>query len=258
MDWGLVWAAAGVVLAALSALIALIRWWQEREAKKGRASEFTIEGSSWVFERGLSYEGLLQRLIGLDHAALAGLGDKTEGSAEQWAPVFEKSPETWGLVVFRGSFIVGYWSLFSISQKLVGALKRGQLYDSKIVSQEVRQVSEPGPHSLYFVMIARHPDFSRAGGEIFRLMMRSMAQAMASLRKDRVHIDAIYANATSAEGESLCRTLGLEAFSTSVQGGQVYKIEKFDLLEQRLARLGRLAGPRAPKELTEAEFATTP
>lgn len=236
MDWSLFWTAAGVLAAVAAAVIPLTIWLIDRRKSKELDSEYSIEDSDWVVEKGLTYEEFLRQLISLDHAALAGLSDKTAGNEKVKALVFEKSKETWSLVVFRNSLIVGYWSCFSLSSKLQKKVEQGTLFDSEIIAAEVKQIHETGDHSLYFEMFGIHPAFGANRRTIFRLLTRSLAGFAEMLEREKVSVKAVYANGYSSEGAALCRAFGLAPFITSVQGGEVYRSTDINTLGKRLSR----------------------
>ncbi|WP_439477080.1 hypothetical protein [Brevundimonas sp.] len=217
------WVALGVVVAAIAGGVPAILWWIDHRNAAGKDPELSIESIDWVLEQGMTYEELLRGLISLDRAALAGLTDITGGTAEVKADVFEKSPETWALVVFKNSMIVGYWSCFSLSQKLLDRLNKGEMYDSEITESEVRPLSEKAPHSLYFEMIGIHPGFQWCRKQIFRKILDSLSDFATSLPAQGIKVDAIYANGFSEVGADLCTSLGLSPLVESVQGGQIYR-----------------------------------
>lgn len=235
--------AIAALVVALVAIVAqpLFSEFLARRRSAADAAALSEEDSAWVLEKyGDPYPDLLRRLISLDHAAHEGeLDGRMEGTNAQWSPVFEKSPETWALVVSRGREIVGYWSCFSLSNKLLARLKLGKLVDSAIVESEVRRLTEQGGHSLYCVMIAQDPDRSQPGGQVFKMLMTSMARSLREAKEVGAQIDAIYADATSKKGESLCRRLGLEPLTQSRQGGTIYWTGDVDRLIDRLSAIGQ-------------------
>ena len=213
---------AGVAVAAVAVMTPIVFRWLDQREKRAGGSELTIEGVDWVIDQEMSFEEFLQNLIGLDRTVLAGLTDQTAGDPVVKAKVFEKSSDTWGLVVFRNSVIVGYWSCFSLSDQLKQRVAAGQMFDSEITAGEVRTLDENGKHSLYFEMIGVNPRFGWCKREIFRKLMQSLCDFSVSLESRGIEVEAIYANAFSGQGAILCRGLGLRPTVESVQGGKIY------------------------------------
>ncbi len=236
MDWVVIWTAIGALGATIGpfGVFAL----QARIRNKGE-SPFTIADSDWLVAHGLSYKALLHRLIyNIDYLALAGssLSELSEGTVQQWAPIFEKSPETWAMVVCDDRLIVGYWSFFSLSDELVGSLKERCLFDSEITETGIRCISEAGPHTVYFPMVAYHPDFQHAKHTIIRLLMQSLAKTLGQLVDENVQISEIYADCFSREGESMCRNFGMQEIGETLQNGKLYSGELNDKVMRKLAK----------------------
>ncbi|MGA9580815.1 MAG: hypothetical protein WBR13_02465 [Allosphingosinicella sp.] len=220
MEWAIFWAAAGVIA---TAVVPLLIWYLDRRKDRAAAGELSAEDAEWVIERGGDYKSLLQLLLSLDHAALPGLNDLTAGNAETKAAVFEKSTETWYLVVFRDSLVVGYWSLFSLSDRLVERLEKGVMYDYEITEAEVHSIRESRAHSLYVEMFGVHPAFEKSGRTIFRMLLNSLREFGERVQSGEVQVKAIYATGFSDHGAALARAFGLEALVPSIQGGHVYR-----------------------------------
>lgn len=233
--WVTFWTAVGAI-AALAAVFAPFAIHHLQTRKRSGDGDYTVEGQKWVSDRDWSYQDLLHRLIDLDFLSLAGssLTAEDEGTVEQWAPVFEKSPETWALVVYRKKLIVGYWSYFSISDALVDKLKAGILMDSEISESEVRSIYDPGPHNIYFAMIARHPDMTFKGDRAVRLLRNSLINS-AKHWLAKVDIANVYAVCFSPEAVNLCRHFGLKQEAKMAKGLPLF-VGKPDTLARHLQR----------------------
>ena len=232
--WATYWTAVG----ALGAIIVPLAIYLLQARSSRAVQDLTVEGERWVFERGWGYDDLLHRLIDLDYLTLAGvqLSAEDEGTVEQWAPVFQKSPETWALVVYKKKLIVGYWSYFSVSPALADRIAAGLLKDSEIVEKETRSIFEPGPHTIYFAMIARHPDMTVAGDRATKMLLKSMIRSL-QFYFERVDIGAVYAVCFTPESEKMCRNFKLQ-FVTNTVGGKPLFVGKRD--DFKLSRLWRL------------------
>ena len=234
MDLALVIAALGVIGTFAGVYIT---WYAARKTSAFQDEELTIEGHPWVRERFKGdYEKFLGELIGLDHAAVSGLTDETAGDAKTKSLVFEKSLDTWALVVSRNRQIVAYWSFFSLSDRLIKRLKNGTMFDSEIVAREVYSISEPRRHNLYFEMFCIHPAFEDRRLTILKMLLVALNEIAQLMRTNKVQIAGIYANGFTKEGAALCRDLGLRRIASSAQEGDVFYIDDSSLAEQKLDR----------------------
>ena len=232
--WGTFWTAVG----ALGAIIVPLVIHHLQSAKKRKTPDYTVEGEKWVLDRGWSYEDLLHRLIDLDYLTLAGvqLSPEDEGTVDQWAPVFQKSPETWALIVYRKKKIVGYWSYFSVSPKLAQEIAAGTMKDSEITASETKSIYEPGGHTIYFAMIARDPDMPAVGDNASRLLLKSLIDSMLFFW-ERVEIERVYAVCFTRDSEKLCRNFNLRFVSNTVSGKPLYVGTRENFEPRRLKRL---------------------
>lgn len=221
----------------VTAVVPLFIWYLDRRKDGAAAAELSTEGAEWIVERGGDYQQLLRLLLSLDHAALSGLTDLSAGNAETKAAVFEKSPETWSLVVFRDSLVVGYWSFFSLSDRLVARLEKGAMYDNEITVTEVHPIHEPRAHSLYVEMFGIHPAFEKNGRTIFRMLINSLREVGRLAERGEVQVKAVYATGFSERGAALCRAFGMKPLVPSVQGGHVYRTEDVAVPLQKLETL---------------------
>lgn len=235
--WDVV-AALGAVGAVLVAVVygwpAFRREWAERQKTM---SELRVEDWSWCVEQGIDAHELLRQLIGLDYASVPGLDHASEGHVEQWAPVFEASPETWRIVVFGQRMIAGYWSFFSLSPELQAKMLKGELFDSQIVSGAIRRVDGPGRHDVYVPMFAVHRGFQDRRQSIFRKLIGSFYDQVIALEARGVVFGTIHANAFTSEGASIARTLGFAYTASAQQGGEILGRSLDPDLKQKVRRL---------------------
>lgn len=238
MDWSVFWTAVGSIAAVAAVSSAIVIYWLDQ--RKNEATDTTlcrIEGSNWLLEKGLTYEALLRRLIGLDYMTLDGLNERSEGTVHQWAPVFAKSPESWKLVVFGDSLIVGYWAFFALSDSLMTKLRSGVMFDSEITDRDVVRIESHQTYDVYFSMITRQPDFGSCGCSIYNLLLQSLLKTFEGLKLSGVEIRNIYTNGFTSDGQTLCRQLSMTAISDALQGGQIFHVEVTDKLFDRIKRL---------------------
>jgi hypothetical protein len=217
------------VLALIVAVVALGLEWYKFKKNKNEIFKpqhlFEEKGSDWLLERKLTYVDLLKRLIALDVASMDHMDfdDPAEGTAAQWAPVFEYSPETWRLIVYNQMSVAAYWQFVSLKPSALRRLRSGLLKDSAIKTTDIRKINEPGEHSIYVIFIGIHPDFeNRFGVTLFDKLMKSVANVCNDLDENRVKIKEIFANGQTREGIFLCRHLSMQQVGEICQGGPLF------------------------------------
>ena len=235
MDWTLIIGAFGVLGTFAGVAVALYAIFKRPASE---IEEFAVEGAPWVRERMQgNYIKFLQLLLALDYASLEGLTGAASGDAATKSKVFQKSPETWSLVVARNREVVGYWSLFSLSDRLVRRVKTGAMLDSEITVDQVHNLTEPRTHTLYVEMFGIHPSYDDHRHKILRMLLGSLSEFVDFVSENNIEVAGVYANGFSAEGISLCEDFGMEEGVESRQGGHVYFLQDIAIAKRNLAKL---------------------
>jgi len=178
---------------------------------------------------------LLDHLIRLDYATIAGLTADNEGHAEQWAPVFMEHPDTWRLLIDGIENIVGYWHFVPLFDSEYELAKAGRLLDGDITSDKLSYFEVPGFYNIYFVSISLLPNYR--GVRHFRLLLDSLFEQFVELASRNIYFKEVCANAFTHSGESLCKTLGMKYIGEHKDNGKLF-IQSFYLLpDLRIFRL---------------------
>ena len=76
---------------------------EERAVRK-----YHIGGYEFVYENYPTWESFLDDLIELDLQEMKDLSLSQEGTSDHWAPIFERNPSTWRILIYQNR-VVGYW-----------------------------------------------------------------------------------------------------------------------------------------------------
>lgn len=210
-----------VAAAGLVAFVTFSYLSYRQGARNERKSEFRIADSVWIEERGYTYERLLQELVGIDYASITGLVETTEGTAVQWARIFEKSPSTWRLIVNSEKMVVAYWAFFFPDDDTIGAIESGTFLEGSLTETNVIGSTAPMTRPILVSMIATHPVFE-GNGKLLNLLYTSITDAVDELAQEDVYITRIYSIAYSQKGENVSRALGLSPQGTDRSGYPLY------------------------------------
>jgi hypothetical protein len=235
LGWDAIGAIAGIIAVFGMAVGGTVRLYLLRSKNKTIAESahvFEEKGFEWLLEKELSYVDLLKRLIAIDVASIEHLDfdDPAEGTAEQWAPVFEYSKNTWRLIIYNGMTIAAYWQAVSLKPSAVQRLKRGSLKDSGILIKDIRSLDDEGDHYLYLIYIGKHPDYEKKFGVmLFKMLMRSIANFCEDLDNRGIVIKEVFANGQSKEGIMLCHHMHMRDITTLSQGGPLFQASYSEL-----------------------------
>lgn len=180
----------------------------------------TIATAHDVVMWGWSGQQLLDRLIQLDYATMAGITGESEGNTQQWAPVFMEHPDTWRLLIDGPENIVGYWHFVPLEDSDFRLAKSGQLLDSQISSDQLCFFELPGSYCIYFVSITILPLYKTVSN--FSLLLDSFFAQLTYLAENDVFVGEICANAITDYGRSMCRRLEMELVCDHKHQGTIF------------------------------------
>lgn len=172
-------------------------------------SDFRLEGAEFLERNDLTYRDLLARLIGLDHATIPDLSDVSEGSVDQWAPVFRADTNAWRLATYKKKLILGYFSAFSLTDTAFAAVLRGEVADSELTVGNLRPLDKPGRYKLYVCTLVALSDLDRAGTRVRDLVVRGFFSHLKNLAKQGIIIDEVCTCVFSEQGKVLTERLGM-------------------------------------------------
>jgi hypothetical protein len=208
------------VEAEITLAVAIVGWigwlidrvlqWRVKSVEVG--TTIKVEGADWVdFRFSESYESFLRELVGLDYASVPDLNQENEGLPGQWAPIFKASPDTWRVLVYRDSVIVGYWSFFFVAPKFISDLSAGIKSEGEFDPSDFRAPTSGESGPIFVSMVALHPALTRMGSAVrrraSRLLYSSMLSAIDELNDRGISPTDVYMVPYSNEAERLSRDL---------------------------------------------------
>lgn len=178
---------------------------------------------------------LLDHLIRLDYATIAGLTADNEGHSEQWAPVFMEHPDTWRLLIDGAENIVGYWHFVPLFDSEYQLAKQGLLLDGDITSDKLCYFEVPGFYNIYFVSISLLPNYR--GVRNFRSLLDSLFERFIELADRNIYFKEVCANAFTTSGESLCKTLEMQYIGKHKDNGKLFLQNLYPLPSLKVLQL---------------------
>jgi hypothetical protein len=196
--------------------------WDSWRRSRGSAGALSFAHWEQVVSWGWSSQKLLKRLVALDYRLLGDrLTEVQEGTVEQWAPVFEKSPDTWALLVNGRREIVGYFAFVALREEYFTKAKAGVLFDSEITADRIEVLDAPGLYNLYFVLLGVLPAF---GAGSLALMNEFFAK-LHRFAQNGIYFREVCAVAFTPGGQRLCNKFGMVPATEHSDEGTVYTLE---------------------------------
>ena len=220
---GLIGTVIGVILSKLT----------ETYFDKRKEEKLFIADIDDILKWGWNGNKLLRHLIALDYETTDHLNEANEGTPGQWAPVFMDNPDCWKLLAMRDGELVGYWSFFALKDNVFEMVKKGELNDSEITTDNVVALDQPGVYNIYFVIICVKEHYRKKG---FPLLLNSFLEKLNELNTTNRKIHEVCVNAFTDEGKVLSRNFGLKHAVAHKDFGEIYYGTYEHLKSSRLAR----------------------
>lgn len=183
---------------------------------------------------GTTVDRIIDELIRLDYENLTGLDDVAEGTIAQWVSVAENNPDGYAFLVNQSNDLAAYWHFEALQDDLFDRAVRGELEESEITVDRTRTLCTPGNYDIYFViyLVGR----AYRGYKTHRIMLDAFLDRVEDLADQGMLIRRICANAFTAEGVGLCRSLNMKYLRPHARAGQIYSIALEDATEILRAR----------------------
>ena len=168
---------------------------------------YRVAGHDFVVERfNRDYVEFQKYLIEMDLDTIGGLSPEYEGTPEQWAPIFESSPDTWRLLIL-GEEIVGYWHFMCLKDPYFSSLKNGTMIDAELRADMLDFPVTLGHYKAYFNIITLRA--SEQNSRAFSVLLKSLEDVILGFARDSIFFSDICATAFSFKGKRLCEHIGM-------------------------------------------------
>lgn len=162
-----------------------------------------------------------------------------EGSAEQWASVFERHPQTWRIIFSKEDEIVAYWHVAPLNdddyRKLIaGRFKAGMVKYEKLTLFEKKS----GIYNLFFVITV--VDENHRNVDLHRYLFFSFFEVLDKLAsaEEPVFIAEVAADVWTDEGIKLAQGFGMKRVGSRIDNPDVliYNVPITDVLNAYIAK----------------------
>lgn len=117
--------------------------------------------------------------------------------------------------------IVGYMALLPVTEELFEQIKQGDFKDNDLTTKHIRQYDIPDFYKLYAACIAIHPQYQNTLA--FNRLYNGMIRLFYDLATEReIYITDIITEASTSQGEKLCKILRFSKYSDTALGTELY------------------------------------
>ncbi len=198
-------------------------------------------GPQNLADSGLSSVGLVRRILELEGRIYSVEAHGHVGSALQWAPVFEASPDSWGALTNAADDVVAYWRIEALEPLAFDRALAGLLDPFDIHPRDCESLAAPGVHDVYIVRNCIDPAWCEMSTR--RIFADSFFAAAERLALCGVRFGQTVAVAHSDDECRLCEDLGLSFLHDAPDDAGVFG----GSFAKALLRLGPELARKRPK-----------
>jgi hypothetical protein len=187
---------------------------------RNNSPRLKIVGLNELASIGWTARKVLDRMGDLDRKLYDGLTEETEGTTEQWLPMYTQLPDTWRALVADEKTLIGYWNTAVFNSEFYSAVRAGLLMEGDLKMEYYALLDMPGIYNLYFVSICLDPDYRERVAQL--MLLESFLCVINRLSLNDVFFDEVITNAYSPEGLRLSKHVGLRYLCQHSNGGEIY------------------------------------
>lgn len=151
--------------------------------------------------------------------------ESTVGEKDATRLSFEKNP--YSLVGARDKNtgeIVAFINAYPITDKFYKEILTGNFNDTNITKSDVASYSSSGYYKLYVSSLCIHPKYNRTSA--FGVVYKAFMGTLVKLAKEKgIFISDIIADCATKKGIEICKKIGMEKYTDTLHGTEVYKVK---------------------------------
>jgi hypothetical protein len=162
-----------------------------------------------------------------------------EGTAEQWAVIFEHHPQTWRMVLDKNDDIIAYWHVAPLKAEDYGRLIAGRFKAGMVTYDRLTLFENKGGHyNLFFVITVVNNAHRNAA--LYRQLFFSFFDVLEKLAaaEPPVFITEVAADVWTPEGIKLAEGFGMKRVGRRADDAKIliYTVTVPDVLNDAIAK----------------------
>lgn len=119
--------------------------------------------------------------------------------------------------------IVGYFTLLPITNDTYNLILSGDFMDKEFTTDSIVQYEAPGIYILYVAAVAIHPHYQNSNA--FIELYNAVIDVVLALAQQReIYFSQILAEASTKQGEKLCKIMGMKKHTSTTTNTDVYTL----------------------------------
>ena len=119
--------------------------------------------------------------------------------------------------------IAGYFTLLPITEDTYNLILSGDFMDKEFTTDSIVQYDAPGIYILYIAAVAIHPHYQNSNA--FIELYNAVIDVVLALAQQReIYFSQILAEASTKQGEKLCKIMGMKKYTSTTTNTDVYTL----------------------------------
>jgi hypothetical protein len=118
--------------------------------------------------------------------------------------------------------IIAFCTALPVSDTWYDEFRNGNITDVVIDLNDIEKYEIPGIYNIYISVLCVHPDY-QGPTYIFKLLYNAMINIFITLTKNEIFIYRLLADASTPDGERMCRFLGMKKVCESKHDTNIYE-----------------------------------
>lgn len=119
--------------------------------------------------------------------------------------------------------IAGYITLLPITEDTCNKILSGNFMDKDFTSDAILQYEYPGLYTVYVASVAIHPKYQNTNA-FYKLYTASLDMFLELAREREIYVEKIIAEASTVQGEKLCRILRMKKNCSTTTNTDIYTL----------------------------------
>ena len=117
--------------------------------------------------------------------------------------------------------VVGYFTVLPVTDQLYSSIQSGYFKDNDLSTINLRKYDIPDFYKLYIACVCIHPDYQNTSA--FNKLYNALLKMMMELAAEReIYVNNIITEASTLQGEKLCKILGLKCLLNTQINTRIY------------------------------------
>ena len=189
-------------------------------------SVFTLQEVLKLFD----YKEVAERTQWIDYRTIKGLTVEHEGEPSQWVEIMNFCPDTYRFFIANEE-IVGYWHFVALDDEKFELACKGQLLESQINKQFIKNINGIGQYNGYFTNVAMLPQYQNVHN--VKVILSSIIESIQAFAEHGKYFTKWCTNGYTQEGKAMAKILGFKYSCNNMHSGDVYYCELAKVLNKQ-------------------------